>query len=471
MDYEAIQSLFQEIIDEYNERQPEKLNIVLFNDALEHLTRIHRGLRLQRGHVMLVGVGGSGKASLTRLAAFTAGCEMFEITLCRGYNEQSFKEDLKKLYNLLGVDRKPSVFLFTAAQIAEEGFLEFINNILMTGIVPSLFTDDDKDQIVGMCRNFARDEGYGITKDGVWQYFVNKCCDNLHVVLAMSPSGDILSKRCRSFPGLVNNTTIDWLFPWPLQALESVASVFLKDNPKIPEIYRELVIQHVVHVHESIGEYTHDFLLKLRRKNYVTPKHYLDFIQIYLRLLVEKDNYIQAQCERLIGGMAKIEEASKELEVLNAKLAEQKVIVTEATLACEAMLAEIEIGTKAATEKKDIASLRSTEIEEQARIIKIEQADAEEALSAALPALEMARLALSDLEKSDITEIRSFATPPEAVQVVCECVVIIRGIKEVSWKSAKGMMSDPSFLRTLQELNCDAITQAQVRAVKAHMKR
>lgn len=282
-----------------------------------------------------------------------------------------------------------------------------------------------------MVRNPARDEGYGITKDGVWQYFCNKCSDNLHVVLSMSPSGDILSKRCRSFPGLVNNTTIDWLFPWPLQALEAVAAVFLKDNPKIPEMYRETIMGHVVHVHQSMGRYTDEYLLKLRRKNYVTPKHYLDFIQIYLRLLVEKDNYIQAQCERLTGGMKKIEEARGELDILNEKLAIQKVVVGEATEACEKMLAEIEAGTKVATEKKDVASLRSNEIEEQARIISIEQADAEEALTAALPALEVARLALSDLEKSDITEIRSFATPPEAVQVVCECVTIIRGYKEV----------------------------------------
>lgn len=56
-------------------------------------------------------------------------------------------------------------------------------------------------------------------------------------------------------------------------------------------------------------------------------------------------------------------------------------------------------------------------------------------------------------------------------QVVCECVVIIRGIKDVSWKGAKGMMADPNFLRNLQEMNCDLITQAQVKAVKAHMKK
>jgi hypothetical protein len=52
----------------------------------------------------------------------------------------------------------------------------------------------------------------------------------------MSPSADILRNRCRSFPGLVKNTSIDWLFPWPPQALAAVASVFLA---KVITLYQE----------------------------------------------------------------------------------------------------------------------------------------------------------------------------------------------------------------------------------------
>lgn len=68
-----------------------------------------------------MGVGGSGKQSLTRLAAFAAGCEVFEVTLTRGYSENDFREDLKTLYTKLGIENKKIVFLFTDSHVAEEG--------------------------------------------------------------------------------------------------------------------------------------------------------------------------------------------------------------------------------------------------------------------------------------------------------------------------------------------------------------
>lgn len=51
----------------------------------------------------------------------------------------------------------------------------------------------------------------------------------MHIVLAMSPVGDVLKTRCRNFPGLVNNVSIDWFTAWPKQALHAVASQFLSE--------------------------------------------------------------------------------------------------------------------------------------------------------------------------------------------------------------------------------------------------
>lgn len=205
--------------------------------------------------------------------------------MSRGYNEQTFREDLKVLYNMIGVENKKTVFVFAAAQIAEEGFLELINNILTAGTVPALFSDEDMDSIIGNCRNKAKEAGYLPSKDGVWAYFLATCAKNLHVVLSMSPDGDALRNRCRNFPGLVGSTSIDWVFPWPEQALYAVAKVFLAEHPRIPDEYKEGIVAHVVHVHSSIAYYSLEFLQKLRRRNFVTPKHYLDYINTYLKLI------------------------------------------------------------------------------------------------------------------------------------------------------------------------------------------
>ena len=69
------------------------------------------------------------------------------------------------------------------------------------GIVPALFPDDEKEALLNQLRDEALKNGVGPSKESLWQYFVNKSADNLHIVLGMSPVGETLRTRCRNFPG------------------------------------------------------------------------------------------------------------------------------------------------------------------------------------------------------------------------------------------------------------------------------
>lgn len=315
-------------------------------------------------------------------------------------------------------------------------------------MVPSLFEDDEKETLSQSVRDEAVKNGCGVSKDELWKYFVKVCSDNLHVVLCMSPEGDKLRDRCRSFPGLVNNTIIDWFTAWPEEALLATAEVFLDENIILPE-YKTAIVNHMMKVHSSVEETSKIFQQRYRRINYVTPKNYLDYISTYNLILTQKTNDNSKLCERLESGLAKIDESSVQLDILNQQLAVQNVAVKEKTEACNQLLEEITVNTKTAVEKKNLADKKAVELESQGIQIAKDKEEAEQSLAEALPALELARNALNNLSSSEITEIRSFAKPPREVQKVCECICWIKALKDVSWKSAKGMMSQTDFKTSL----------------------
>ena len=183
------------------------------------------------------------------------------------------------------------MFLFTDAHVAEEGFLEFINNMLTTGMVPALYEQDEKDGCINSVRKEAKEKGIVETPDSLWNYYVQKCRNNMHIVLAMSPSGDKLRIRCRNFPGLISNAVIDWFFTWPEDALQKVAEFFLSETP-LPSEHRDNVVNHLVFGHLKVMGLAERFLGELRRFYYVTPKNYLDYIANYKSQLAEQGMFI-----------------------------------------------------------------------------------------------------------------------------------------------------------------------------------
>ena len=66
-------------------------NLVLFDDAIKHCCRIARIIKNPGGHALLVGVGGSGKQSLSLLSSFICGFSVYQITINQTYSMSDLK--------------------------------------------------------------------------------------------------------------------------------------------------------------------------------------------------------------------------------------------------------------------------------------------------------------------------------------------------------------------------------------------
>ena len=283
-DYKRVRTLVEERLEDYNmEPKLIPMDLAMFKDAIMHVSRIHRVIVQARGNLMLVGVGGSGRSSLTRLGAFVGGMSTFNIEITKNYRLFEFREDIKKLYMSTGCENKKVVFLFNDTQIKDERFLEDVNNILSSGVVPNLFGKDDIPGILDAVRKPALSAGYDETTESLWAFFIDRVRSNLHVVLAMSPIGESLRNRCRMYPGLVNCTTFDWFHTWPAEALLEVANKFLSVVEFSDDTFRTKIATVFSEMHLSVISASARMLLEMKRYNYVTPTNSLELVTKSIR--------------------------------------------------------------------------------------------------------------------------------------------------------------------------------------------
>lgn len=211
VDLTQLRNYLESRLTEYNSVTRRQMTIIFFQFAIEHISRISRILKQDNGHALLVGVGGCGRQSWTKMAAFLAGFDLIQIELSRNYGTNEWREDLKRVLKHAGNDGKPTVFLVADTQIKDESYMEDINMILNTGDIPDLFEPDEIGEIYGVMQRTARAIGRRIDNSPLplFNFFIERVRTNLHVVLAMSPVGDVFKERLRMFPSLINCCTID----------------------------------------------------------------------------------------------------------------------------------------------------------------------------------------------------------------------------------------------------------------------
>uniref|UniRef100_A0A8C5V6J6 Dynein axonemal heavy chain 2 n=1 Tax=Microcebus murinus TaxID=30608 RepID=A0A8C5V6J6_MICMU len=444
------------------------MQLVLFREAIEHITRIVRVIGQPRGNMLLVGIGGSGRQSLARLASSICDYITFQIEVTKYYRKQEFRDDIKRLYRQAGVDLKATSFLFVDTQIADESFLEDINNILSSGEVPNLYKSDEFEEIQSQIIDQARAEQVPESSDSLFAYLIDRVRSNLHIVLCLSPVGDPFRNWIRQYPALVNCTTINWFSEWPREALLEVAEKYLVgvDLGTQEKIHRK-VAKIFVTMHWSVAQYSQKMLLELRRYNYVTPTNYLELVSGYKKLLAEKRQELLNQANKLRTGLFKIDETREKVQVMSLELEDAKKKVAEFQKQCEEYLVIIVQQKREADEQQKAVTANSEKIAIEEVKCQALADNAQKDLEEALPALEEAMRALESLNKKDIGEIKSYGRPPAQVEMVMQAVMILRG-NEPTWAEAKRQLGEQNFIKSLIHFDKDNISDKVLKKIGAY---
>ncbi|XP_063226606.1 dynein axonemal heavy chain 3 [Bacillus rossius redtenbacheri] len=479
-DVELLEDKMRYYLEEYNLLTRTPMNLVMFRYAVDHVSRVSRVLQQEQGHVMLVGVGGSGRQSVTKLAASISECSVYQIEISRVYGQAEWREDLCKLLKKAGTEGKKTVFLFADTQIKDEMFVEDISMILNTGNVPNLFPSEEKAEILEKMQTMASQMGKTVdpTPLALYNFFVEQVRANLCMALAMSPIGDALRTRLRMFPALVDSCTIDWFTAWPEDALEQVAEVFLKQMDLDQSLsYKCVDLCKLFHV--SVQKMSVRFYQEHKRYNYVTPTSYLELLQTFQSLYQRKVNDIVTLRSRYTTGLEKLDFAAGQIFELQDKLKKMQPGLELASAKTEKLLITIEQETIIVERQKEIVGAETASANEAAASAQAMRDKCDQELGKAVPALIEATRALDTLKPQDITIVKSMKNPPAGVRLVLEAVCVMlaikpdrrpdpggRGYVDDYWGPSLRMLADLKFLENLRTLNKDNIAPQIMKKIR-----
>uniref|UniRef100_A0A8D0L4V2 Dynein axonemal heavy chain 11 n=1 Tax=Sphenodon punctatus TaxID=8508 RepID=A0A8D0L4V2_SPHPU len=472
-DWEMLRKILTETLESYNEFNA-SMNLVLFEDAMQHVCRISRILEVPRGYALLIGVGGSGKQSLSRLAAYISSLEVFQITLKKDYGVQDLRVDLANLYIKTGAKNMPTVFLLKDAQVPDERFLVLINDLLASGEVPDLFSDEDVDAIIAGIKNEVRGLGLIDTRENCWRFFLDRVRLKLKIILCFSPVGSTLRVRARKFPAIVNCTAIDWFHEWPQEALQSVSRRFIEETAGIEPRVRDSICLFMAYAHTSVNEISGKYRQNERRYNYTTPKSFLEQITLYKNLLEKKHKKMSQHMEHLVNGIQKLKTTASQVEDLKSKLASQEAELQLRNQDAEALITKIGLQTEKVSQEKAGADAEEQKVAAIQAEVSQKQRECEDELARAEPALVAATAALDTLNRDNLTELKVFPNPPIAVTNVIAAVMVLMAHKgkvpkDRSWKAAKLFMGKvDDFLQALINYDKEHIPENCLKVVKEH---
>lgn len=446
------------------------IDLVLFEDLLDHALRIDRVLRQHQGHLILVGPSTSGKNTLTKFVAWINGLKVVQLRVRTGYTIADFEELLRSL--LLGCAKgEKSCFLIDESCIFETAFIERMNSLLANSEVPGLFSGDNLKELLTLCRTESAAQGLLLDSDEeLYSWFTSQVSKNLHVVFTMSDTDGSNRPQINSSPALFNRCVLSWMGDWSDFSLNEVAtsiigrvaldlSSYVVPESMVPVIplkvtnFREAVVDCLVFIHRSCVQFG--------RQTY--PNEFIRFVQTFVRLFEKRQSELEESQRYTNIGLDKLRETVLEVSQMKKVLSEKKVTLISKDDDARKMLNKMIVGQNEAERKREFSVDTQIELEKQELEINSRRSKVMQDLELAEPAVLEAQRGVQNIKKQHLTEMRSMSNPPAAVKLAMESVCTLLGYEVSSWRDVQLVIRKDDFITSIVSYDNEAFLTSGMR--------
>ncbi|XP_019853431.1 PREDICTED: cytoplasmic dynein 1 heavy chain 1-like isoform X1 [Amphimedon queenslandica] len=328
------------------------------------------------------------------------------------------------------------------------------------------------------CKEGSQKEGLMLdSSEELYKWFTHQIMRNLHVVFTMNPSSEGLKDRAATSPALFNRCVLNWFGDWSTDALYQVGYEFTNKvdldksdyipPDRVPVVYpdlpmppthRQSIVNAFVYVHQTLYQANTSLQKRGGRTMAITPRHYLDFINHYVKLYNEKRQDLEEQQLHLNVGLQKIRETVEQVEELQASLSIKKNELEQKNTLANQKLKQMVHDQQEAEKKK----ITSQEIQEALKVQTHDIAQKKDIvlndLSKVEPAVKEAQQAVKGIKKSHLVEVRALNNPHQVIKMALESICMLIGEPYTDWKSIRQIIMKENFIPTIANFSTEDIT-------------
>ncbi|KAG6966238.1 hypothetical protein JG687_00004962 [Phytophthora cactorum] len=441
------------------EREEKDLHMLLFDEILEHLTIVERVLSEPGGSMLLVGNSGVGRRSATTLISYMLNYTMFSPSITRNYDASSFRTDLKSLLVKAGVEGQHYVLYLEDHHFTQDAILELTNSLLSSGEVPGLYTHEEIEPQIAPLKELML-ESIGASGQEhirtVYDFFVSRVRQYVHVVLGMDARNPQFVLRCESNPALYTRCAIVWMGEWNSSSMARLPELLLNGSELVDSLIKTTPL--ITSLYASCKEFG------------ATPREFICFLGTWRTLFEAKSKQIVQEIRHLKSGLSKLEEASVTVDELSRNAVLKKKDLSAAQVSADEAMKEITNALdRAATNRREVEDLKK-QLAKAETATNARKREIEQELSEITPILQTAMEAVGNIKSDNLNEIRSLKMPPEPIHDVLSAVLMLLGIQDTSWNSMKKFLGNRGVKEDILNYDAHRITPEISKAVTKLVK-